>query len=91
MAHYSTEPEDRILVKGCGYLSFAKKISKTVGKNKRSLPQNSSETVESETDNIAFDRELQKQRYASPEKRHSINFTITKNNKFVRQYTKSTI
>ena len=72
MAHYSTEPEDRILVKGCGYLSFAKKISKTVGKNKRSLPQNSSETVESETDNIAFDRELQKQRYASPEKRHSI-------------------
>ena len=57
-------------------------------------PQDNSETVESET-------EIPKERYISPEERQRIidklrliykyNNGISKNNKLVRQYTKSTI
>ena len=30
---YSVQPRDRIFVKGYGYLSFAKNMCKTIGKN----------------------------------------------------------
>ena len=30
---YSVQPRDRIFVKGYGFLSFARKIGKNVGKN----------------------------------------------------------
>ena len=33
MMHYSIEPRDRILVKGCGFLSFAKNMGKNTDKN----------------------------------------------------------
>ena len=36
----------------------------------RTSPQNTSGTVESETENIGFDREIPKERYISTEKRH---------------------
>ena len=32
----------------------------------KGLPQNSSETIESETENTSFDREMPKERYISP-------------------------
>ena len=39
MMCYSIEPRDRILVKGYGYLSFAKNMGKNVGKNiSKNLP-----------------------------------------------------
>ena len=33
MTHYSIQLRDRIFVKGCGFLSFAKKMGKTIEKN----------------------------------------------------------
>ena len=33
MPGYSVQPRDRIFVKGYGFLSFARKIGKNVGKN----------------------------------------------------------
>ena len=33
MTCYSVQPKDRIFVKGYGFLSFAKHMSKTTGKN----------------------------------------------------------
>ena len=30
--HYSVQPRDRIFVKGYGFLSFAKSMSKNIGK-----------------------------------------------------------
>ena len=39
MMCYSIEPRDRILVKGYGYLSFAKNMGKNIGKNiSKNLP-----------------------------------------------------
>ena len=31
--HYSVQPRDRIFVKGCGFLSFAKNMAKNIGTN----------------------------------------------------------
>ena len=33
MTHYSVQPRDRIFVKGYGFLSFAKNMSKKISKN----------------------------------------------------------
>ena len=33
MMRYSVQPRDRIFVKGCGFLSFAKSMLKNIGKN----------------------------------------------------------
>ena len=33
MTHYSIKPRNRIFVKGCRFLSFAKNIGKNIGKN----------------------------------------------------------
>ena len=33
MTRYSIEPRNRIFVKGCRFLSFAKNIGKNIGKN----------------------------------------------------------
>ena len=33
MPHYSVQPRDRIIVKGYGFLSFAKNMSKNVSEN----------------------------------------------------------
>ena len=35
MISYSTEPKDPIIVKGFGFLSFVKNMSKSIGKNIR--------------------------------------------------------
>ena len=32
MTHYSVQPRDQILVKGCGFLSFAKNVGENIGK-----------------------------------------------------------
>ena len=32
MMHYSVQPKDRIFVKGCGFLFFAKNMVKNIGK-----------------------------------------------------------
>ena len=45
------------------------KIADKITKVSRTSPQNTPETVESETEKIGFDREIPKQRYISPEKR----------------------
>ena len=33
MMYYSVQPKNRIFVKGCGFLSFAKSMVKNVGRN----------------------------------------------------------
>ena len=33
MTRYSVQPRDRIFVKGCGFLSFARNIGKNISKN----------------------------------------------------------
>ena len=33
MTHYSIQPRDRIFVKGCGCLSFAKNIGENISRN----------------------------------------------------------
>ena len=33
MMHYSVQSRDRIFLKGIGFLPFAKKMSKNIGKN----------------------------------------------------------
>ena len=33
MIYYSVQPWDRIFVKSCGFLSFAKSMSKNIGEN----------------------------------------------------------
>ena len=45
------------------------KIAIKIMKVLKISPQNSSKTVESETENIGFDRETPKERYVSPEER----------------------
>ena len=45
------------------------KIVDKVTKVSRTSPQNSSETVTNETENIRLDRDIPKERYMSPEKR----------------------
>ena len=45
------------------------KIAHKITKASRGLPQNSSETIESETEKIGFHREIPKERYKSQEKR----------------------
>ena len=127
MTRYLSQPRDQMFVKGYGFLSFAKNMSRIIGKNisknlnskfnerlldhtkqlatdalktvskraiqktakatgdlignktadkitklSRGSPQNNSETVESETEKIALDREIPKERYTSPEKRQRI-------------------
>ena len=47
-------------------------VSGKITKISRSSPQNSSETVESETENIGFDTETPKERYTPSESRHQI-------------------
>ena len=47
---------------------IANKIADRITKVSRTSPQNSSETVESEAENIGFDRVIPKERYISPEK-----------------------
>ena len=124
MTRCSTETKDQIFVKGYGFLSFTKNVSKNIGESisknlsgkysqklvyhdkqystdplkttskranpktaeatgdlignkiadkitnvSRNLPQNSSETVIWETENIGLNREIPKKRYISPEKR----------------------
>ena len=41
-------------------------------KSQKNSPKNSSETVANETEHIAVDREIPKERYISPEKRQEI-------------------
>ena len=48
------------------------KISNKITKVSRNSPQNSSLTVEIETENIGFDREIPKERHISSEKRQRI-------------------
>ena len=45
------------------------KIAHKITKASRGSPQNSSETIESETEKIGFHREIPKERYKSQEKR----------------------
>ena len=57
------------------------KIANTITKASRTSPQNSSETVESETENIGINRKMHKERYIYPEKTEyylwsKINITI---------------
>ena len=33
MMRYSVQPRNQIFVKGCGFLSFARNMSKNIGKN----------------------------------------------------------
>ena len=44
------------------------KIVDKIAKVSRTLPQNISETVTNDAENIEFDREIRKERYVSPEK-----------------------
>ena len=37
MTHYLFEPEDRTFVKGYGFLSFVKNMSKNIGKKLREI------------------------------------------------------
>ena len=53
------------------------KIADKITKLSRGSPQNNSETVESETEKIEFDREIPKERYTSPEKRQRIIDKLT--------------
>ena len=54
-----------------------------------SSPQNSSETVESETESTGLDREIPKERYMSPEKREQIiNDLILRYNNITMEYQK---
>ena len=55
-------------VEASGYL-IGYKITEKIRKVSRTSPQYSSGTVESETDNIGLDKEVQKERYTSLEKR----------------------
>ena len=33
MTHYSVKPEDKMFVRGCVFLSFAKNLDKNIGRN----------------------------------------------------------
>ena len=48
------------------------KIADKITKVSKTSPQNSSETIESETENTGFDMEIAKERYISPLKRQKI-------------------
>ena len=66
--------------RGIGGL-IGNKIANTITKASRTSPQNSSETVESETENIGINRKMHKERYIYPEKTEyywwsKINITI---------------
>ena len=69
-------------------------VSETTKVSRRS-PQNGSDTVEIETENIELDRKILKERYISPEKDSELLINWDKYNnimiKHQRQYTKSTI
>ena len=39
MMCYSVQPRDQIFIKGFGFLSFAKNISKNIGRNIRKKPK----------------------------------------------------
>ena len=46
MTRYSVQPRDRIFVKGCGFLSFAKNMGKNIGKNvSKTLSSNNSQKL----------------------------------------------
>ena len=71
MMRYS-EPRDQIFIKDYGFLSFAKNISKKIG---RSISKNLSSKCSQKmldhlkTENIEDDKEMLKEIYISPEKR----------------------
>ena len=48
---------------------FGNKITDKITKVSKTSPQNSSKTVESEIENIGFERQRPKERYISPEKK----------------------
>ena len=74
MMRYS-EPRDQIFIKDYGFLSFAKNISKKIG---RSISKNLSSKCSQKmldhlkTENIEVDKEMLKEIYISPEKRQQI-------------------
>ena len=48
------------------------KIVDKIAKVSRTFPQNISETVTNDAENIEFDREIRKERYVSPGKRQNV-------------------
>ena len=48
------------------------KIADKITKISRSLPQNNSEMIRNETENIKHDKVIPKERYISPEGRHKV-------------------
>ena len=76
------------------------KISDNITKVLKTSPQIISESITNEVEKIGLDWEITKERYISPVKRQKItdvvrliqqyNNGISKNNKFVRQHTKTT-
>ena len=48
------------------------RIANKITRYSTSSPQNSLETVKSETENTGFDREIPKERYISPEKKSKL-------------------
>ena len=59
------------------------KIANKITKISRSSPQNSIETVKSETKIIAFDREIPKERHISPEKNRKLLISLDYYNNIV--------
>ena len=76
------------------------KISDKITKVLKTSPQIISGSITNEVEKIGLDREITKERYISPAKRQKTtdvvrliqqyNNGISKNNKFVRQHTKTT-
>ena len=76
------------------------KISDNITKVLKTSPQIISGSITNEVEKIGLDREIIKERYISPVKRQKTtdvvrliqqyNNGISKNNKFVRQHTKTT-
>ena len=63
---------------------------KSTTKVSKDSPHHSSEIVKKEAENIGVDKEMIKERYVFPEIKQKVADDL-KNNKFIRQYTKSTV
>ena len=89
MTRYLVQPRDRIFVKGYGFLSFAKNMGKSIGKN-------ISKSLNSKYSQRPLDPAKQSATNAFKSKINGRLITIyhhgiSKNNKSIRRYNKSTI